>query len=71
MAKEAGSTMDTTRHQHDFYLIVHDVEYKGIQRIKTTVINKKFESLDEAQAALQFARTATPQAYIVGYSYPA
>lgn len=55
--------------QHDFYLVVHDVEYKGIQRIKTAVINEKFSSFRQAQAALQLARHAIPNAYIVGYSY--
>ena len=61
--------MDSEQIQHDFYLIVHDVEYKGIQRIKTTVINEKFASFPQAQAALRLARRAIPEAYIVGYSY--
>lgn len=61
--------MESEHQQHDFYLIVHDVTYKGIQRIKTAVINERFNNLDQARNALQSARQAIPGAYIVGYSY--
>lgn len=62
--------MDTDNTEHDFYLIVHEVDYKGIQRIRTAVINEKFPTLPQARSALRSARRAIPEAYIVGYSYP-
>ena len=54
--------------QNFFYLVVHDVNYGSVMPVQMSVVNSKFDSLEEAEEALEYARVTTPEAYLVKHS---